>query len=242
MYEAGATGKYERMTWDSDSRAVVMAASNGKDRLVIDTSSHPPQKRLERDGLALSQEIDAMSLEQKQYQTLQEQEQIQSSQHTTNMERVWDDRRDEYSLRGESTDNLYGQFATENQATQDAYEQLEKQLAQGDMNDTEKADAIDRMITLTQEMQRNNQDRKQQESIDPPETMDNLMEKAQLASDRGTIDQMLRVRIASLTQSLKSIQSLDDTRRRLAVLQDKDGIQDRFDEVASSNLDWLISR
>ena len=55
MHQIGASGKYDRMTWDSESRSVIFHGESGI--RILDTASIPPRERIMRNGLSISREI-----------------------------------------------------------------------------------------------------------------------------------------------------------------------------------------
>ena len=55
MHQIGSSGKYDRMTWDSESRSVIFHGESGT--RILDTANIPPRESIMRNGLYISREI-----------------------------------------------------------------------------------------------------------------------------------------------------------------------------------------
>ena len=99
MHEAGSSGRYDRMTWDGERREVVFQSKTGSDRLVIDTTSEPPRKRIERSGLSISSTITPPSEEDIERRSIENRIKRERSDQEGKMDAVWTHRRDEYTKR-----------------------------------------------------------------------------------------------------------------------------------------------
>jgi hypothetical protein len=71
MHQIGSTGKYDRMTWDGESRSVIFHGESGT--RILDTASIPPRERIMRNWLSISRDISPVleTPEQKEKKNLQ---------------------------------------------------------------------------------------------------------------------------------------------------------------------------
>ena len=71
MHQIGSSGKYDRMTWDGESRSVIFHGESGT--RILDTASIPPRERIMRNGLSISRDITPVieTPEQKEQKTIE---------------------------------------------------------------------------------------------------------------------------------------------------------------------------